>query len=116
MSGFTLDLEHFRARVLQDAMNEATAIYYLGRARDLAKALHRPGDYAGQRTPEQLAEHNERIVAALISIRQHVAMLRGEAPRDIPLKTPTEYGSGAGCIPFFSGITEEVRAVLSEVA
>lgn len=75
MSALVLDVEHFRARVLQDALNEATIGYWLGRARDLAKALHQPGDHPGQRTPEQLREHNYRIVLALVNIQRHIALL-----------------------------------------
>lgn len=70
-----LDVEHFRARVLQDALNEATIGYWLGRARDLAKALHRPGDHPGQRTPEQLQEHNVRIFSMLVNVQRHIALL-----------------------------------------
>lgn len=84
MNGFKPDVEHFRARVLQDALNEGSAIYWLRRARDLAKGLHRPGDFPGGRTPEELALHNQFIYMALENVRQHVSLLRdGDVSEEI---------------------------------
>ena len=46
---------HFRARVLQDALVEATSAYWLRRAEALEAARHRPGiDYTGQASMEEL--------------------------------------------------------------
>lgn len=52
-------VEHFRARVLQDALNEATSSYWLRRADQFTAAMPRPGEFNGQRTGDQL---NEKVV------------------------------------------------------
>lgn len=40
-------VDHFRTRVLQDAMTDATADYWRRRARSFEAALPRPGDFTG---------------------------------------------------------------------
>lgn len=46
---------HFRERVLQDALNEATASYWTRRAETFEAARHRPGiDYPGRATLDEL--------------------------------------------------------------
>ena len=47
-------LEHFRARVLQDALSEATASYWSRRAEQFQEAAPRLGDFHGKRTREEL--------------------------------------------------------------
>lgn len=48
-------VEHFRARVIQDAINTATSSYWLRRAETFENARHRPGiDYAGNATTDRL--------------------------------------------------------------
>lgn len=47
-------LEHFQARVLQDALAEATSSYWLHRAEQLEDARPRPGEHHGSLTVEQL--------------------------------------------------------------
>lgn len=59
MTRTTIDLEHFRARVLQDALDQATVDYWLRRATDLAKALPRPGDFLGNSTPAERAAREQ---------------------------------------------------------
>jgi len=50
-------VEHFRARVVQDALNEATASYWTRRAETFEAARHRPGiDYPGQASLDELRE------------------------------------------------------------
>jgi hypothetical protein len=71
-----LHVENFRRRVLQDALNEALVSYWLKRAADLAKALHRTGDYPGRRTAEELEEHNRQILLAIRNIEHKIALLR----------------------------------------
>lgn len=56
------DLAHFQYRIVRDAMNEATASYWLRRARDFATALPREGDYLGQSTPEQREARTQRLL------------------------------------------------------
>ena len=47
-----VDLDHFRRRVVQDALNSATAYFWRRRADDLRKGLTRPGDFTGNATPQ----------------------------------------------------------------
>lgn len=57
-------VEHFRQRVLQDALAEATATYWRRRAQTFLAAMPRPGDYTGQATPQEIEARRERIAAA----------------------------------------------------
>ena len=48
-------VEHFRSRVLQDALTEASAVYWRRRAEHLEAARHRPGiDFPGRASTEEL--------------------------------------------------------------
>ena len=51
-----LDLEHFRMRVIQDALNEGRRQWWLRRALDFENARPRPGDFNGQATLEELRD------------------------------------------------------------
>lgn len=50
-----IDVEHFRARVAQDALTDATAAFWRRRAADLEDARPREGDYPGKATEGALA-------------------------------------------------------------
>lgn len=71
-----LDLigQHMR-RVIQDALSEASADYWERRAARFEAARRREGDFAGQATPEQLAERDQRCAAtaAACRARAHVS-------------------------------------------
>jgi hypothetical protein len=72
-------VEHFRYRVLQDALSEATAAYWRRRAETFEAALPRPGDYTGRATPEQIQEQRLRVAATILACRERsVFMLGGE--------------------------------------
>jgi hypothetical protein len=62
-----IGLVNFQRRILQDALSEATADYWRRRARALEKALSRPTDYRGRATPEQIAERDEQLRAAILA-------------------------------------------------
>ncbi len=50
-------VEHFRARVVQDALTEATGAYWLRRSEVFEAARHRPGvDYPGAASLDDLRE------------------------------------------------------------
>lgn len=53
-------LAHFTARVIQDAMAEATAEYWTRRGQAFLDAQPKPGDFTGRATPAMLAEQAER--------------------------------------------------------
>lgn len=63
-------VKHFRLRVLQDALSEATGAYWLRRAEVLDAARPRPGDYTGRATDEQLATAAKRCGDAALGCRQ----------------------------------------------
>jgi hypothetical protein len=56
-------VDHFAARVIQDALMEAEAAYWSRRAMALLDARPRPGDYAGHATKEQLRERHSALSA-----------------------------------------------------
>lgn len=59
-------LDNFAQRMLQDALAEASAIYWRRRAEQFRRALPRPGDYLGRNTtPEQREARRQRIQAAI---------------------------------------------------
>lgn len=56
-------LANFQRRVIEDAINEATATYWHRRAATYEWARERPGDYLGRSTPEQRAARDADLVA-----------------------------------------------------
>ena len=62
-------LEHFRARVIQDAVNEALAATWDRRRQALLAARPRAGDFHGRATREQLRERFEILTAAAEACR-----------------------------------------------
>jgi hypothetical protein len=55
-------LEHFTARVLTDALNEATADYWRRRAQAFRAAAPKPRDLPGKTTLQELAEAGRRCL------------------------------------------------------
>ena len=49
-----IDIDHFRARILQDALTEATAQYWIHRAHQFQQAAPRLDEYHGQATRDEL--------------------------------------------------------------
>lgn len=72
-------VEHFRQRVLQDALAEATRDYWLRRAADFEAALPREGDFVPAGV--DLERRRLEIAAALLACRKRaaVSMIGGEA-------------------------------------
>jgi hypothetical protein len=58
-----VDAEHFRRRVLQDALQEALGSHWRRRASTLLRCVSRPDDFLGRSTPEQRAERDSRLRA-----------------------------------------------------
>lgn len=77
-----IDVEHFRLRVLQDALAEATSGYWLRRAKQLEEARARPEDYTGRATPQRLAARDEQLQAAIAACRHRATLA--------PLRADTE--------------------------
>lgn len=70
-------VEHFRRRILQDALAEATAEYWRRRAQTLEAALPRRGDFTGRATPEQLEEQRMRVASTVLACRQKAELMLG---------------------------------------
>jgi hypothetical protein len=78
-----VDLNHFAARILQDALTEATAGYWERRAQQWEAAAPCKGDYQGQASRTELLEAWERCKEVARACRRHAALLRSLAPEDI---------------------------------
>jgi hypothetical protein len=90
-----IDIDHFRARVLQDALTEATAEYWERRAQQFEDAIPRRSEYHGNATQEQLAAAAVRCANTVAACRRHAQLLRESMPEPI---------------------SDEVTSVLEEVA
>lgn len=66
-------VERFRARVIQDALAEALPGYWLRRAECFESARHRPGDFRGESTDEQLAARDAALVALVDECRRRAS-------------------------------------------
>jgi hypothetical protein len=67
-------VEHFRTRVLQDALTEALRSTWLRRADAFEAAKHKPGDYLGRRTMEQVHADNRRLGEKAEACRRHASI------------------------------------------
>jgi hypothetical protein len=67
-------VDRFRARVLQDALTEATGTYWHRRATALETAHSRPGDYQGQASPERIRARDARLRAAARACRRRASL------------------------------------------
>jgi hypothetical protein len=80
----SLDLDHFRARVLQDALTEATAQYWVDRAHQFQQAAPRAGDFHGNATTEELRAAYRRCMATAGACLRRAEILRGEVAEISP--------------------------------
>jgi hypothetical protein len=78
-----IDIDHFRARILQDALTEATAQYWVHRAHQFQQAAPRLDEYRGQATSEHLTERWVECMATMQACLSHAELLRQEAPEPI---------------------------------
>jgi hypothetical protein len=74
-------VEHFRMRVVQDALAEATATYWHRRAAAFENAMPKPDDFTGNATAEDVEAQRWRIAATELACRQRaaVSLLGGRA-------------------------------------
>jgi hypothetical protein len=79
----TVDLEHFRARLLQDWLTEATAAYWVHRAYQFQEAAPKPGDFPGQASRTQLAEARRRCQAIALACRRRAQLIMDGRPEEI---------------------------------
>jgi hypothetical protein len=78
-----VDLNHFAARVLQDALTEAIAGYWERRARQWEAAAPCKDDYHGRASRSELLEAWEQCQEVARACRSHAALLRSLAPAGI---------------------------------
>jgi hypothetical protein len=78
-----IDVDHFRARVLQDALTEATTSYWVHRAYQFMEAAPKPGDFPGQAPRAQLAEARRRCQAIALACRWRAQLIMDGRPEEI---------------------------------
>lgn len=71
-------LTQFSLRLIRDAMNEATALYWLRRAEQFETARPRPGDRLGANGRRGAAEIDARCLALANACRAKAAALTTE--------------------------------------
>ncbi len=67
-------VEHFRERVLADALAEATSIYWNRRAESFEAARPRVGDYRGRATVGDLKARDRRCARTAEACRHRAAV------------------------------------------
>ncbi len=67
-------IEHFRKRVLQDPLAEATAAYWRRRAATFQWARPKPGDFTGLATADELAERDARLAEIVLACNSRAAV------------------------------------------
>lgn len=67
-------VEHFRKRVVQDALAQATATYWHRRADQFEAALPRPGDFIGNATEDEREVRRQRITECVRACRHRAAV------------------------------------------
>ena len=77
------NVEHFRARVLNDALLNGSAIYWRRRAEAFDWAAPRPDDFTGNATPQEIEDRARRCRATAEACRRHAHLLLGSRGADI---------------------------------
>jgi hypothetical protein len=78
-----IDIDHFRARVLQDALTEATAAYWLRRAQAFRHAAPKRRDYPGQASLLDLAAASRRCLDIAKACERQAQLLLSGRPEPI---------------------------------
>lgn len=78
-SAAAFDEGHFQARVIQDALREASALQWERRAATLEWARPRPSDFHGEAIREDLRARWSRLTEQAQACRNHATVLRGGA-------------------------------------
>jgi len=79
-----LDVDHFVARLFQDALSSALASTSLRRAEAFEAARSRPGDFLGQATAEEIRDADARLtgIASAFRARAALVLMPGDAIDD----------------------------------
>jgi hypothetical protein len=78
-----IDIDRFKARLLQDCLSQATAQYWLHRADQFLEAAPRRGDFHGNASEEELVDAWERCRAAALACRRHAQLILDSLPEEI---------------------------------
>jgi hypothetical protein len=78
-----IDVDHFRARVLQDCLTEATAGYWLRRGHQFQQAAPRKGDFHGRASNDELMDAYERCQAIALACRRRAQLIMDGRPEEI---------------------------------
>jgi hypothetical protein len=78
-----IDIEHFKARLLQDALTEATAQCWIHRAHQFQQAAPRKGDYHGLAGRDELLDRWERCKATEQACLRHAQLVANFGPEPI---------------------------------
>jgi hypothetical protein len=78
-----IDIEHFKARLLQDCLSQATAQYWEHRAQQFENAAPRKGDFHGNADREELLDAWERCRATALACRRHAQLIMDSMPQEI---------------------------------
>jgi hypothetical protein len=70
-----IDVDHFRARLIQDCLTEATASYWIHRAHQFQQAAPKPGEFHGRATRAQLVEAHRRCNAIALACRRRAQLI-----------------------------------------
>lgn len=73
-------IDQIRARLLQDALAQATAQFWRRRAADFENARPRRGEFHGRATTEELNARDARCAALAEACRNHADLLETGAP------------------------------------
>jgi aminoglycoside phosphotransferase family enzyme len=79
----TIDIDWFRARILQDALIEATADYWEQRAQAFEAAAPKLGEYHGSATRDELNEAWTRCHNTAATCRAHAQLIRESQSEEI---------------------------------
>jgi hypothetical protein len=90
-----IDIDQFRARLLQDALTEATAQYWVHRAHQFQQAAPTLGEYHGQATRDELNQRWLDCMATSQACLNHAELLRTESPEPISDEVLTVLGEVA---------------------
>ena len=70
----SINLDHFSARILQDAFMTGRQSFWKRRAREFEAARSRPGDYHGQATAEEIAQRDARLTSLANACRARASL------------------------------------------
>ncbi|MFZ1114441.1 MAG: hypothetical protein WAN44_01265 [Propionibacteriaceae bacterium] len=78
-----LDIDHFRARILQDALTEATAGCWIHRAYQFLEAAPRKGDFHGTTNADELWERWSDCMNTALACRRRAQLIIEGRPEEI---------------------------------